>query len=111
MQTGGPGARTPIKVYFFNIDLMYILKARLWVLDKQLKERIDSKNLKGTFYVCPRSKEGLCQNKEEVGEGDFTVHGRNVCSFPQCGEPLVANRQSSLDSTVSNGAKKIIADL
>ena len=52
VQMGGQGARTKTRVYFFNIDMMYILKARLWELNAQLKLRINSRNDVGNLFIC-----------------------------------------------------------
>ena len=59
----GANQRSKIKVYFFNIDLMYILKARLIVLGQQLKEKLEQRVVRGTTYKCPNRN---CQyrNKE-----------------------------------------------
>jgi hypothetical protein len=39
---------------------MYVLKARLYILEKQLKEKIDKKSMNDNKYVCSQYKIGKC---------------------------------------------------
>jgi hypothetical protein len=81
-----PSGRTKIKVYYFNIDIMYVLKARLFILNKQLKQKFDDKIGRGYSYVCPDARQGKCTFKGEVDEITFES-GRKTCI--QCGVVLV----------------------
>ena len=47
------GSRSKVIIYYFNIDLMYVLKARIFILEKQLKDKLDDRLARGNFYVCP----------------------------------------------------------
>ena len=53
-------ARDPLTVYYFNIDLMYILRARIALLSKQLQDKLQKNTENESHYFCPNSN---CQNK------------------------------------------------
>jgi hypothetical protein len=84
---GGQGSREKLNIYYFNIDLMYVIKARLFILEKQLQQKLDSK-CQSNFYVCPKSKVQKCMFRGEVDELDFE-EGKKKCQL--CQSDLVAN--------------------
>ena len=75
-------------IYYFNIDLMYVLKARLFILENQLKDKLKDKMARGNFYVCPHSRINKCTNRAEVDEINYET-GRKNCV--NCGAELVHN--------------------
>jgi len=103
---GGQGARTKTRVYFFNIDMMYILKARLWELNAQLKLRINSRNDVGNLFIC---KNTGCGKEKPVTQIDFQQFGKKTCSH--CGIQLQEKERSNIDNNVKLGCEKIIEDL
>lgn len=69
-----PGGRKFVSVYYFNIDILYILNARLFTLEQQLNKRLEQRqNNKGNHYICSGFKMGKCFNKDEVFETTYAT--------------------------------------
>ena len=86
------GMREKVQIFFFNIDIMYVLKARLHILEKQLTEKLTHKNSKGNFYSCPTPN---C-TFQEIDE--ITYEMQRDCNV--CGALLFHNQESQIDPRV-----------
>ena len=84
-------------VYFFNIDIMYVLKARLFQLQSQFKEKLEDKTTGGNFYECPKSRTGACTNTQIVSEIEYESRYK-TCVI--CDTNLVPNKQSTITNEV-----------
>jgi len=79
---------------------MYVLKARLYILEKQLNEKIDKKSKNDNKYVCSQYKIGKCQFRKEVLELDYFKN--NNC--PEC-RVLLEEVKNTLSEEVKEGCK------
>lgn len=70
--------------------MMYILKARLFVLKQQLEDKMSIRSKKGHLYVCPRAQINRCEFKDEVDEIKYSADGFKKCRL--CGTPLERNQ-------------------
>ena len=60
------------EIYHFNIDVLYVMKARLFKLDEKLNKKLNE-GTKENKYVCPDGKKmnansQKCRNEDELGE-------------------------------------------
>lgn len=90
------GARAKSIIYFFNMDILYVLKAKIFQLENQFIALQESQDNQGNYYVCPLASEGKCMAKGQdvlVDEISYET-GQQTCSL--CKSNLVINKKSSL---------------
>ncbi len=85
---------TKVQVYYFNVDLKFILKARLFLLKKKFEENMQKTSLAiGSTYQCLQCEYG--RMKEKI----YTEVDANGMAFkcPQCKSDLVeCSRENQL---------------
>ena len=98
-------------IYFFNIDILYVIKARLFLLEKKLKEELQTDINQGNFYTCPAALLGKCTfnlTTDVVDEIRYET-GQKRCT--KCRVNLVINKKTSIDDTIKNGCYKVIENI
>ena len=90
------------KIYYFNIDIIYVLKARIFILKKTLKEKLNN-NERLYDYICSKYRKG-CNNNESINEFEFD---KNKCC-PKCKSPMIIDQKSKISTDVQKDANRAL---